>query len=593
MKIILRINLLTCLLFISTAYSQYNSNLLKAEEKANATDNSAALKFIAKVDTTALSKPDKAYYTYVKAKILENSGREDEAIQQYFTAKKLFKEADSIEKSIDVNLDIVYAIDGQTNNTVEYLHYITEYLDYNIKYNDPFKMARGYSYMAQYKMRKKAFKESLNYYFKALNLFKETKSVYQEANVYHNIATLYNEHLSKPDSGLYYLKKNADLILLTDSNPYELYHNYVNQASSYRHLGNYNKAIELLLKADKLPIKDNVDKHKQLLYEILHQNYKSINDNGNAYKYLLKEQELTKKINITEQNIAIGNINTKYETLEKELENRELKDKDKINTILVYTLIGLLTASFVIGVLIVKNSRRKEKILHQDKLIEQQRFDKAFKEYELSSIDLILEGQEKERQRIANDLHDNLGSMLATLKLNFENLKMRKKETTEDDAKLYEKTDSLIDEAYQKVRRMAHTKNAGVLANDGLIPAIKRLAEKMSVQGKLQINVIPFGFTDRLDNTLEIAIFRIVQELATNIIKHSQATEATIHLTQHDYNLNIIIEDNGVGMDTSKINFSDGMGLHSITKKTEQLDGTLTIDSTPGRGTTIIIDLPI
>ena len=265
----------------------------------------------------------------------------------------------------------------------------------------------------------------------------------------------------------------------------------------------------------------------------------------------------------------------------------------KFNNIVLYTFIGLFIACLVIGVLIVMNSKRKEKIALQGKLIEQQRFEKALKDYELSSIDIMLTGQEKERQRIANDLHDNLGSMLATLKLNFQNLKLRKNEVVPDDNKLYEKTDELIEEAYQKVRRIAHAKNAGVFANEGLIPEIKKLAAKVSIPGKLQINVIPFGFTERLDSTFEISIFRAVQELATNIIKHSKATEATIHLTQHDDNINIIFEDDGIGMDVSKTNMQDGMGLHSIAKKIEQLNGTFTIDSTPGRGTTIIIDLPI
>src|SRR5690606_9614438 len=223
-----------------------------------------------------------------------------------------------------------------------------------------------------------------------------------------------------------------------------------------------------------------------------------------------------------------------------------LKNKNKKNKALLYIFIGLLIFSLAIGFLIVKNARKKEKISRQEKLIEQQKLEKALKEYELNSIDMMLEGQEKERQRIANDLHDNLGSMLATLKMNFEHLKLRKNELRDEETKLYERTDELIEEAYQKVRRLAHAKNAGVFANEGLIPALKKMAEKISIPGKLQIQVVPFGFTERLENTLEIAIFRMVQELATNIIKHSQATEASVHLTNHDDNINIIIEDNGV-----------------------------------------------
>jgi signal transduction histidine kinase len=581
------------LLCTATAYSQYNPNLLKAEKLVDSFDTKAAILLLKNVDTLALSLPDKALYMYIKAKTIENNGDEDVAVKYYLLAKNKFKQADSLDRAININLDIVYLIDAQSNNSTDYLPYITEYLKHSAIKNDPAKIARGYSYMAMYKIRKRDFKASRDYYLQALNLIKQTNNKEQESSLYNNIASVYNEHLKKPDSGLYYLQKSLPLINDLGNNPYSLYYNYVNQASSFRHLKQYQKAIDFLKKADSLPIVENKLKHKELLYSVMHENYRSIEDYKNAYNYLLQTFKLADSINVTEQNIAIGDINTKYQTLEKELENRNLRENNKLNKILLYILIGLLAAGTVIGLLIVKNAKRKEKISLQDKLIEQQKFDKALKDYELSSIDLMLQGQEKERQRIANDLHDNLGSMLATLKLNFENLRMRQNDVAGDENKLYEKTDNLIDEAYQKVRRLAHAKNAGVFANDGLIPAIKKLAAKISIPGKLQINVIPFGFTDRLDNTLEIAIFRIVQELATNIIKHSKATEATIHLTQHDYNLNVIIEDNGVGMDTGKVNMADGMGLQSISKKAEQLDGTLTIDSTPGRGTTIILDLPI
>ena len=259
----------------------------------------------------------------------------------------------------------------------------------------------------------------------------------------------------------------------------------------------------------------------------------------------------------------------------------------------MYSVIVLLLAILVIAFLMIKNSRRREKISRQEKQIEQQKLEKALKDYELNSIDMMLEGQEKERQRIANDLHDNLGSMLATLKLNFENLKLRKDELRDEENKLYERTDLLIEEAYQKVRRIAHAKNAGVFATEGLIPAVTKLAEKISIPGKLEIQVIAFGFNERLENTLEITIFRTIQELATNIIKHSQATEATIHLNDHENNINIMIEDNGVGFDTKKISAADGMGLANIKKKIAHLGGTFDVDTTPGKGTTIIIDIPV
>jgi len=592
MNTLLRIALLICLFYVSRAHSQHNAKLLQADESIKALEITKTQNILKGVDTLKLSLADKALYNYVCAEIYEQ-GEENKALDYFIKAKKLFIKADSLERAMDINLDVAYMINAQEGNTTEYWHYINEYLSYWVKKNNPVKIARGYGYVALFKQHGLKYNQSLAYYKKALAMLKDGDDDKLKESLTNNLSNLYSEYLHLPDSSLFYLRKNATLIKERGNDPYDLYYNYLNQAAAYYHLKQHEKALVFLHKTDSLPLKNDPLKYKEALYGAMHLNYAAINKHKEAYKYLYLEQKLTDSIKVTDQNIAINEIQTRYQTREKELENNVLKNNINFNRIVLYTLIGLFIACLVIGILIVMNSRRKEKIALQQKLIEEQRFEKALKDYELSSIDIMLTGQEKERQRIANDLHDNLGSMLATLKLNFENLRLRKSEQEPEENKLYEKTDELIQEAYQKVRRLAHAKNAGVFANEGLIPAIKKLAGKISIPGKLQINVIPFGFTERLDNTLEIAIFRFIQELGTNIIKHSGATEATLHLTQHDSNINIIFEDNGVGMDTTRLTRADGMGLHAITKKTEQLDGTLTIDSTPGRGTTIIIDLPI
>jgi signal transduction histidine kinase len=587
-----RIIFIACLMVMGAAYSQFKPQLLLAEEQLINEQFEAAAKTLKSVDTPVLNKANKAFYTYLKGRSYESTTKKHRAFSCYLTAKKLFKETDSLERAMDINLDIAYLIASQDKNTTDYSKYINEYIAYAVSTNNPEKLINGYSSLAGIKQKQNKPAESIKNYKKSIELLSKVNDKNLESAIYNNLASLYTEQLHKPDSGLYYLQKDLVVIKELGNSPNDLYFNYVNQASSYYHLKNYKKAIEIIHQADKLDIKDESVKYKEMLYSVIHHYYKSDGDYKKAYDYLLLDKKFVDSINVTAQNIAISDINTKYQTLEKELENHVLKGDIKTNRIFLYAVIGLLVASLLIVFLIFKNSRRKDKITQQEKLIEQQRFEKTLKDYELSSIDMMLEGQEKERQRIANDLHDNLGSMLATLKLNFENLKLHKNETSEDN-KLYDKTDELIDEAYQKVRRLAHAKNAGVFANESLIPAIKKLANKISIPGKLQIEVIPFGFSDRLDNTLEFTIFRSIQELATNIIKHAKATEATIHLTNHVDNINIIIEDNGVGMDTGAAAFDDGMGLDNIRKKIEQLDGNFTIDSTKGRGTTIIIDLPL
>jgi signal transduction histidine kinase len=572
--------------------TQYSENLLSIREKIESDKYNQAMTDLKNIRESSLAKPEKAFYNFLMAQCFDADDKFNKAYQYYLKAKKLYTQIDSISMAMDINMNIANLIHVQENHTDIYKKYFKEYMDYAEKSNNLKKIARGYQALGNFRSGENKPEESISFYKKAIELYSKANNKKEANKIYINISAIYIEDLHKPDSALFYLNKQLDG-MKDYGDIQNLCYNYVNQASAYYNLKNYNKAIEYLKLADNLPIKDHRSMVNQYIYEFLSMNYDSIRDYKNAYKYLMLNKKYADSINIEEQNIAINDLDTKYKTKEKELENTLLKSKVKTSRILIYSIAVILLAIVVIAFLMIKNSRRREKISKQEKLIEQQKFEKALKDYELNSIDMMLEGQEKERQRIANDLHDNLGSMLATLKLNFENLKLRKIELREEENKLYERTDELIEEAYQKVRRIAHAKNAGVFASEGLIPAIKKLAEKISIPGKLQLQVISFGFKERMENTLEIAIFRTVQELATNIIKHSQATEATIHMTDHDDNINIIIEDNGVGFDSSKINTADGMGLANIKKKIAQLGGTLEIDSTPGKGTTIIIDIPV
>jgi hypothetical protein len=330
-----------------------------------------------------------------------------------------------------------------------------------------------------------------------------------------------------------------------------------------------------------------------VIYYNLYDYYAQVNDHKNALHYLKLSNKIESAINESKQNIAISDMQAKYRAKEKEVENLALKNRLNTNKIFMSIFIGLLIVALIIGLLGYKNISRKRRIAEQDKLIETQRLEKVLKEQELNQIDLMLETQEKERQQIANEIHDNLGSILVTLKVNFQSLR-RANIISDDSEHIFDKNDLLIDEAYQKVRDISHLKNLGVIGTHGLVVAVRTMAEKMSVINRLKFNVFPFGLEDRLENQIEVCIFRMIQELCTNIIKHSGATEASIYLTQHNADeINIIIEDNGRGMNPKQLADSNGIGIKNLEKKAEQMGGSFTIDSIAGKGTTIIINIPL
>lgn len=318
----------------------------------------------------------------------------------------------------------------------------------------------------------------------------------------------------------------------------------------------------------------------------LYKNYDALGNKVNSLENYNKYLELELLNDQSNKIQLVSEYETKYQTEKKEKQILIEQQKKKQNRNIALGLGGLLLFGGITFLLIQKNTKRKQLLAVQEKELETQKLATVLKEQELVSIDAMIEGQEKERQRIANDLHDDLGGLMATVKLHFNALK--EKQSPE----LYKKTDKLLDEAYNKIRSVAHTKNSGVMAKKGLLKAVNDMAKTISASNKLRIDVIDHGLENRLENSLELTIFRIIQELVTNIIKHAEATEATIHITNHDDSLNIMVEDNGKGFNTKKISKNTGMGIHSIDKRIENLGGTVTIESEKNKGTTVIIDIP-
>ncbi|WP_290568236.1 MULTISPECIES: sensor histidine kinase [unclassified Leeuwenhoekiella] len=294
------------------------------------------------------------------------------------------------------------------------------------------------------------------------------------------------------------------------------------------------------------------------------------------------------KINFRDNSLEISRLQVELETEKKATDLILEKQKKKRFLLIAVTLGSLLIIALIIGSLVIQNSQKKRKLAEQQKDLERQKVSNLLKDQELASIDAMIEGQEKERSRIAGELHDDLGALMTNVRMHFEALE---NSPSED---LYQKTNILLDEAYTKVRSIAQAKNSGVIANQGLLKAIKDLAHKISQLNGLKINVQAHGMDTRLENSLELSLFRIIQELITNVIKHAQAKSLTIHLVNHGDSLNLMVEDDGVGFDPRHISKrSDGMGLNSIDKRVAHLNGTLEIESEPGKGTSVIIDLPL
>ena len=315
----------------------------------------------------------------------------------------------------------------------------------------------------------------------------------------------------------------------------------------------------------------------------------AIGKNDSAFLYLKKAFVQDFYLGYKRNNLEMNRLNVELKTQEKENVNLQLRQN---RTWLTAGLVGVALL-FLVSYFAYANQRSKNRIQAKEKEVQAMKLEKVLKDQEILGIDAMIEGQEKERQRIASELHDNLGSLLATIKLHFHHIKVNMEGNEAVQTGMLQKTEDLLSEVYQKVRGMAHAGNVGVNAKDGLLPAVKKFASKVSISNELKIEVKEHGMDQRLENSLEIIVFRMIQELIANVIKHAQATEVVINLTHYDQSINLMVEDNGIGFDINQIKPQETMGLHSIQKRMESLGGSVTVDSIPHKGTTIIIDIPI
>lgn len=379
-----------------------------------------------------------------------------------------------------------------------------------------------------------------------------------------------------------------------ETKPYKLFKNelfgiYGNLGLVYQSKEQYSIAKNYFLKADSLQLPKYRYLDKVKINEVLSKNSKLTKDWEKSLYYLEQSNKYSDTLNEYTKAIKIADINTKYRTVEKEkIALLEKQRRIKSNNI-AYGLAGSLVLGSFIAFLLFKNTKRKQRLAEQQKEIETQKLTSVLKDQELNAIDAMIEGQEKERQRIANELHDDLGGLMATVKLHFNAIKNDKS------PELFSKTDTLIDDAYKKIRSIAHAKNSGVIAKNGLLKSVQEMADKISISNRLKINVIDCGLETRLENSLELTIFRFIQELVSNAVKHANASEINIYLTNHDdENLNIMVEDNGKGFNQKQIIKSqNGIGISTIDKRTERLDGKMIIESEKNKGTTVIIDIPL
>jgi signal transduction histidine kinase len=212
---------------------------------------------------------------------------------------------------------------------------------------------------------------------------------------------------------------------------------------------------------------------------------------------------------------------------------------------------------------------------------QKQQLEKIQQQQAVALLEANMSGEQQERSRIAQELHDAIGGLLAAAKLHFAAAKNQPDN--------YEKGITILDEAATETRRLSHNLMPEMLLQKGLVAAVSDYTKIFGQKNDLDIDIQTYDVPLLSDRT-SLAIYRIVQEALHNTLKHAAAKNVLIQLNGSPQKISLTIEDDGIGFDKNKI--IKGLGLKNIEKRIAAMNGTIDIKSQKGVGTSFFIQLP-
>ncbi|HEY1031794.1 MAG TPA: tetratricopeptide repeat protein [Flavipsychrobacter sp.] len=385
------------------------------------------------------------------------------------------------------------------------------------------------------------------------------------------------------DSAIYYLKQAVALAKEKNVGLKALIQMQTALGGVYVNAQQYSKAKAILLQTEQLAKGSQLE---QSLYHPLSELYHILGDDKKASDYLQQLIPL-KDTQYNHEKISSMNVllNARMADKDKAMVAQQLRiskqksELQKKNFWIGGTTLGcLLLLSF--SVVVVRNNKHKQTI--QKSYIHQLQKDR-----EISQLKAQVRGEEQERQRIARELHDNIASQLWAIKLNVDSMLQNKAQQKKGLNTIFQQ----LDDATQDIRKTAHNLLPDLLLEDGLSTAIASLCEKTGRNSRLEVDFQEYGTVPRIHTDIELSLYRMVQELIQNAMKHAKdATHLLVQLSCADTLLNITVEDNGQSAGTEQ---PGGIGLQQIRKRVQALKGHFDFQRIPGKGTTAYLELDL
>lgn len=359
--------------------------------------------------------------------------------------------------------------------------------------------------------------------------------------------------------------------------------------AKYKALSNkkeHKQAAEVLAALVRNPHVFTVD--KQLYYKELYTTYAVLGNTHDAFHWAQQYIILSDSLHQQQLQQDIAALENKFKHAENERKITSLQaEKERAatalhNNQLLAGLLGTISlflfVSIVLGIVLYR-----QRSTHY-----RQQLKDAAQQQQIQLTRALMQGEEKERKRLAADLHDGLGGQLAGIKINLSRIATS---TSHPDTQL-QKVIEQLDVSANELRRIARNMMPESLLLMGLEPALKDMCDSLNTEATTVV-FQPFGIHRNIHPEVQINIYRIVQELLTNAVRHAQASEILVQCSQNGTRFFITLEDNGKGFDPAAVVARPGIGMSNARSRVEYLNGKLDILSAPGEGTTINIEFDV
>ncbi|HEY9124394.1 MAG TPA: sensor histidine kinase, partial [Bacteroidales bacterium] len=475
-------------------------------------------------------------------------------------------------------------------------------LEFYLKNKDSLGMAKTYSHIGNLETSREYCENrsipqkaedyylGINFYKKSLEIAHKIGNKEGEGIAYHNIGNTYRK-LEKPGLAISYLLKAKQLYAeIHDTNRLMGLKRPLSMV--YSMIGQHRQAICELTECIDYSVKNNQLQGIQFLYEDLAYIYERAGDYKRSKENYVIYMTIRDSIYNSEKTHKIFELETRYNTVQQEKQIMKLTAQKKLQRAYLGISVVIILLLLGLGYFIYKALKNKRVLAERNLEIHEQRLVQLEKDHKILASQLIIKGEETERQRLARDLHDGLGGMLSGVKLSLSSMKGNAI-VSEQSAKEFDHALNMLDASIKELRRVAHNMMPEALIRSGLKDALSDFCASLNESCQMNISFQFVGAFQRIKPELEINSFRIVQELVNNALKHSQATELVVQMIQEPDRLCLIVQDNGIGFDPEIAKLQKGMGIDSVKSRVELMNGSIDVASKPGQGVEYTIEFSL